>query len=97
MYQSMLGAIFGALSAIAVLSLYIYEQQMEINHLQIQVQFSAAEKKALEKSTTEAVAKLEFETKVFDTVIQELLVMCTQGRIIKLSNAQYRCYQTYDM
>ena len=97
MYQSMVGAIFGALTAIAVLSLYIYEQQVQIQELKTQLEFSVAEKNVIEKSKESISTRLEYETKAFDAFIDEFLKMCKEKRIMKLNDGQYRCYRTYDM
>lgn len=97
MYKTFIGSILGALTAVLVLSTFIYEQQVQIKELQTQLEATIAEKNAIEKSKESISTRLEYETKVFEAFIDQFLKMCQEKRVMKLKEGQYRCYRTYDM
>lgn len=93
MKKTIIGAVIGALWAFMVLA-YALDNLKKANE-EMALQINGY--KLLLNQQELSLLQIEQDKRVSIQVLNEFLIMCVDGELIKISGNEYRCYLTYSM
>lgn len=93
MKKAIIGAILGAIWAYAVLGFALNNLKESNEQLKLEVDGY----KLLLQQQELLLSETNRKEKITARALNQVLVMCVDGELIKISGSEYKCYLTYSM